>query len=193
MHPLIVSFFTKDWEYPEHGRRLKKECADLGLDSHIVELKSTGSYIKNCCMKPFFLRTCLQTFNRPVLWIDVDGSILKKPDFFLDTEWDFQAKRMGPHRKRIYHVGTIWINNTPKALEFVDKWCEKTGDMTDESSLDQTLKSQEWDFRHRDIPPEYFVIAKRPSPEAVIFHRISSGQSKQQETDLFNKYEEEIG
>lgn len=192
MYPLVVSFFTKDWEYSQHATRLREECKQLGLDSYIVEVESTGSYIKNCCIKPFFLRNCLKTFNRPILWIDVDGSIYKKPDYFLDTNWDFQAKKMPKSRSRIYHVGTIWINNTPQALEFLDKWCEKTGDMTDESSLDQTLKSKDWDLRHRDIPPEYFVIGLK-TEETVILHRLSRGESKRKERELFTKYEQQFG
>lgn len=193
MLPLIVSYYTNDWEYPEHAKRLRSECVALGLEHFIIEVESKNSYIKNCCLKPFFIRNCLNTFDRPVLWVDVDGSILKKPDFFLDTNWDFQARRMGPDRKRMYHVGTIWVNYTPQALRFVDAWCERTGDMTDESSLDQTLKSQVWDLRHRDIPPEYFVINRKPDPKTVILHRLSSGESKKNEYDKFVLYEKEIG
>lgn len=29
MLPLIVSFYTNDWEYPIHAARLKRECGRL--------------------------------------------------------------------------------------------------------------------------------------------------------------------
>ncbi len=195
MYPVIVSFFTEDWKYPEHAKRLEAECDSLGLRSYIREMPSRKGYIENSCIKPFFIRDCLEKFKSPILWIDVDGSIFAKPDFFLETDWDFQAKRMKPPRKRFYHVGTMWFNYNDRVREFVSAWCARTGDMTDESALDQTLKSRNWDLKHRDIPEEYFRILHRNIiPEGtVIGHRLSEWESKSEQADKFNKYESEIG
>ena len=195
--PLVVSFFTNDWQYPAHGLRLEKECQALGLDYRIEEHASRGGYIENSCIKPFFIRKCLQEEKRPVLWVDVDGSILKPPVFFLDLNYDFQARKINSaHRKRIWHVGTMWFNPTPETMDFVDEWCARTGDMTDESALDQTWKSRQWPLRTRDIPSEYFHILERNRPpldEVVIAHRLSNGPSKQKQAPIFNRYEEIIG
>lgn len=194
---MVVSFYTHDWQYPTHANRLQQECESLGLDYRIEEHQSRGGYIENSCIKPFFLRKCLREECRPILWIDVDGSIFKPPIFFLDDGFDFQARKMNPEqRKRIWHVGTIYLNPTPATMAFVDAWCERTGDMTDESALDQTWKSREWNLRTRDIPPEYFFIAKSERnipPNTVIAHRLSNGASKRKQTPIFNRYEEVIG
>lgn len=195
MYPVIVSFYTKDWKYPQHAQRLKKECEALGLEYMIEERPSKGGYIQNCCIKPFFILDCLKK-GRPVLWIDVDGSILQKPDFFLDHSFDFQARKMPETRRRTWHVGTMYFNPTAKTLKFVQAWCENTGDMTDESSLDQTFKSKDWGLSVRNIPSEYFRVLKpneQPSAGDVICHRLSNGQSKQQQTRQFEQYEKEIG
>ena len=196
MYPVIVSFFTKDWVYPKHAERLKKECDALGLESVIRELPSRNGYIQNTCHKPFFIRKCLEELKRPVLWIDVDGSIYSKPDFFLDTDYDFQARKMNPkHRKRTWHVGTMWFNYTPAMLTFIEEWCRRTGDMTDESALDQTWKRKEWGLRTREVPAEYFHIIRRepPPPEIVIGHRLSKGASKRKQTPYFEAYERRNG
>lgn len=192
--PLVISFFTDDWEYPAHAERLKKECDALRLQSRIERRESKGGYIQNTCIKPFFIRECLRDAKRPVLWIDVDGSILKPPTYFLDTNYDFQAKKMNPRfRTRTWHVGTMWFNYTPQMLAFIDAWCDQTGDMTDESALDQVYKRKEWGIRVRDIPQEYFFIwrgrvGKFPR-RVVIGHRLSDGESKREQTFLFNEYE----
>lgn len=195
MYPTIVSFYTQDWLYPQHAKRLRRECLNLELDCRIKEKPSQNGYIQNCCIKPFFIRECLQELKKPVLWIDVDGSIIAKPDFFLDTDWDFQARRMRPPRTRLYHVGTMWFNYNDQVLEFVDEWCRRTGDMTDESSLDQTFKFKQWELRHRDIPEEYFKILRRENEvkDGVIFHRLSNSESKRQQTEAFNEYERKFG
>lgn len=195
MYPVIISFYTNDWLYPQHANRLRAECTKLGLEYIIEERPSRGGYIQNSCIKPEFIRDCLR-LGRPVLWIDVDGSICQRPDFFLDGYYDFQAKRMGPHRKRIWHVGTMYFNPTPATMAFVDAWIDRTGDMTDESSLDQTLKAKDWGLRTREVPPEYFMFCDRhdrPPKGAVIAHRLSKSESKRQQTQEFNRYEREVG
>ena len=34
-YPLIISFYTDDWTYPQHADRLRGECDRLGLAHHI--------------------------------------------------------------------------------------------------------------------------------------------------------------
>jgi len=195
--PLIVSFFTPDWEYETHSKRLAKECEELRLDYRIERQESRGGYIQNSCIKPFYIRECLREAKRPVLWLDVDGSIFKPPAYTLRDDLDFQARKMDPtRRRRIWHVGTMWFNYTPKMLAFIDEWCARTGDMTDESSLDQTFKSRNWNLRTRDLPAEYFFIIRKEDripKNVVIGHRLSSGESKKEQTKAFNEYERLIG
>lgn len=185
---IVVSFFTA--EYRDHAPRLRSECDRLGLRHRIEELPTTGSYLRNCCLKPGFIRRCLHDERGPVLWVDVDGSILGSPTFFSDDDpFDMQAKRMGRHRKRTWHVGTMWWNYTPNALTFVDRWVENTGDMTDESSLEWTWR-EGLPLRARDIPQSYFQI-EDPSG-AVIMHRLSRTAAKRRESKIAARYEQEV-
>lgn len=196
-YPLIISFYTNDWEYPAHADRLRKECDALGLRHRIEKRTSTGSYLKNCCMKPEYIQRCVEDEKGPVLWIDVDGSIVKSPDFFLDApeEYDFQARKMDPAlRKRTWHVGTMWWNYTPASLEFIERWIDNTGEMTDESALEVTVR-QGCDMRTRDIPEEYFMWQHHYETipdRVVIFHRESRGRSKRREIYHAIKYERDV-
>lgn len=196
-HPLIVSFYTNDWTYADHAKRLRAECDVLGLRHRIEERPSTGSYLKNCCIKPTYIRDCLMDEKGPVLWIDVDGSVVRPPDFFKDSpdDYDFQAKRMDPvHRKRTWHVGTMWWNYTPAALSFIDRWIANTGDMTDESALEATIRQGD-DLRTRDIPASCFMWEhhyKRHPSDVVIYHRESRGSSKKAELPRAQRYERDV-
>ena len=194
MHPVIVSFYTPDWQYPAHAERLANECKALGLEYRIERRESTGSYLKNTCIKPTYIRECLN-MGKPILWIDVDGSIYKRPDFFLEIDAEFAARRMGPHRKRTWHVGTMYFTPTPAVIEFVDEWVRITGECSDESALEQTLRSRKWWFRCSDIPPEYFEIQtarKGRTDRTVIMHRLSNGESKRAEALFFDNYEKTV-
>lgn len=183
-YPLIISFYTNDWEYPSYGDKLKKQCDDLGLDHHIVEREGTDSYLSNCRMKPAFILECMRQFKRPLLWIDVDGGILKKPEFFVDLDVDFAAKKMPPNRNREWHVGTMWFNYSDNCLFFVTKWDEITNTNkhpTDESGLQECWDLYKNNITSTDIPEDYFLIKKANNSitkNTVIFHRLSTGESK---------------
>lgn len=176
----VISFYTKDWRYPKFAKMLEADCKRLNLTYTIEELKSTGSYLKNTCLKPKFILDKLKEFKEPVLWVDVDGSIVKEPTFFYDIDADFAAKLMPETAKRTWHVGTMWFNYNDDVLNFIERWIDNTGNISDESSLEKTW--QESPIKGIDIPKDYFrIIRFSERPQGVICHRISNGISKRQE------------
>jgi len=187
---LLISYYTENWAYPAHAHRLKQECKALKIRHRIEALQDTGSYLKNCCYKPRYILECLREEKAPVLWVDVDASILAYPEYF-DTglDYDMQAKRMKEPRKRTWHVGTIWFNYNPTVMQFLTKWAENTGACSDESSLEQTWR--EMPIKARDIPDDYFGITG-DRPFGVICHRISDSLSKKRESKFFDRYEQEV-
>ena len=148
-YPTIISFYTTDWEYPQHAERLKRECDHLGL-SHIIREYPSSGYLQNCQKKPYFIREVINEIKSPVLWIDVDASIYKLPDHFVNLDADVSLKSMILPRDRSWHVGTMWFNYTQNTLDLLDLWCNKvtsynshiklTGDHSDESALNELYK-----------------------------------------------------
>lgn len=175
----VISFFTKDWKYHQYANDLERDCINLGIPYKIEELRSTGSYLKNTCLKPRFILDKLKELRSPVLWIDCDGSLLQWPIYFYQLEVDFAAKRMPFHKARTWHVGTMWFNYTPAVLSFIERWIRNTGLISDESGLEKTWR--EVQIRALDIPAEYFKIVRDgelPSKKDVICHRISNSLLK---------------
>jgi len=178
----VISFFTEDWKYSEYAQSLVNDCERLGLPYRIEPRKNTGSYSKNTRIKPYFIRDCLMSETDNLLWVDVDGSILRYPDFLLSLhgDSDIGAKKRIDHSQDLaWHVGTLWFNNNDATRGFVDCWCDFHAS-TDDRSFDMATKK--YDVRIRDIPPEYFFIQRKTSdkvpPDTVILHRISSGEQK---------------
>lgn len=185
----LISFYTKDWQYPQHAKRLAAECDALGMPCVIEELPSTGSYLKNTCLKPQFILDKLRELKSPVLWVDVDASLLWFPDtsYYKCFNYDFAARRMSPERNRTWHVGTMWFNYTPVMIEFLERWIENTGNLSDESALEKTWQQFGATIDVVDLPPEYFYIeqrGKRPPTGTVIMHRISSSDMKRREMPI---------
>lgn len=187
----LISFYTKDWQYPQHAKRLKRECDTLGIPNLIQELPSTGSYLKNTCLKPQFILDKLKELKSPVLWVDVDASIFQYPqccdallEFYFDKSVDFAARPMSPERDRTWHVGTMWFNYKPNVIEFLEKWISNTGNLSDESALEKTWQDDGWMLDTFDLPKEYFYIERKgqPVPDGtVIMHRISDSAMKKRD------------
>lgn len=189
----LISFYTPDWKYPHHAERLKRECEALGVPYKIEELKSTGSYLRNTCLKPQYILDCLKELKSPVLWVDVDASLLRREMFYIQA--DFAARPMSPDRDRTWHVGTMWFNYTPAMIEFLEKWIENTGNLSDESALEKTWQDHGFLIETCHLPPEFFYIerkARKPSEGTIIMHRISDSAMKRREMGLA-KLKRELG
>jgi hypothetical protein len=178
MTPTIASFYTPTWEYPQHAARLRRECQILRLPHVIEERPDAGGYIANCRIKPVFLLETMRRVQAPLLWIDVDGSILRRPSA-LRPDVDFMARTMPWDRSRQWHVGTLFFNNTPGALDLLERWVAQLRDDSDEAALDRVWRLGHFP-RVAPLPASYFHVlnGRQVQPDTVIAHRLSSSPAK---------------
>ena len=186
MSVTVISYYTQDWLYPHYADQLRQSCDRFGLAHHIVERPSTGAYVGNCQIKPFFIQECLSNLGTAVLWIDADASLLALPKKMLDEESD-RYDMIGnhpvdaPHR---VHVGSIRINPTDASKQFVDAWCAEIlrRRPLDDAAFNGTWDSMQQQIRFRALPPEYFFIQRRheldPPSGTIIMHRLSRSELK---------------
>lgn len=191
---VITSFYTPDWEYPEFARQLSQNCENLNLEYYIVEKQSSGDYVKNCNIKPFFIREMLEKFKKPILWMDVDGSIVSSPNLFFTDDilnYDIAANRGRSNSEKI-HVGSIWFNYTKAAMSFVDGWCESVSNGgIDDGQFNSTWKKHKDIIKFYELPSNYFVIITKinsiPPEDSCIVHRLSNSLLKQKQKNKSNK------
>jgi hypothetical protein len=181
--PLIISFYTNDWEYPDHAARMADDCKNLGLDYHIEEKESTKDYIKNTAIKPFFVKECLETFKRPVLWVDVDGLLLQDPGL-TNMSSDFAAPEYFNKQQidRDWAVSILWFNYTTGSIKLIDDWCKCSENRTDEAGFDLAWKNLKTEITPYQLPQQYHFVKWRHSleiPEDTIFcNRLSTFEDK---------------
>lgn len=176
---MIASFNTPDPYYSQHAIRLRCECYMLGLRYEIVERPDAGGYLANCRQKPVFLLETLEKYGEPLLWVDVDGSVLKRPTA-IDYSLDFMARPKPKGRGRKWHVGTVFVNATVGGRAFLRAWVDELdGQTSDEAALDR-LWRKGFPCTSGALPPEYFEIVtgnRQPSPDTVVCHRLSGSAS----------------
>jgi len=186
--PLIISFYTDDEDYPEHAKLLSEDCERLGLDYYIEEKPSTRNYKHNCNIKPFFIKKTIEKFKKPVLWIDVDGSIISLPELFFDNkmlEYDMAANCRANDATKI-HVGSMWFNYTKSTISLIDDWCESVvSGGIDDGQFNSIWKKHKDKIQFYKLPQNYFVVLKPsnlPLPDhTCIVHRLSNTELKRKE------------
>ena len=186
-YPTVISYYTHTWKYPNYAKKMQVACKNLGVECHIVPMPDTG-WIDNTKKKPKFILDVLKELKRPVLWIDVDGTLYKTPDLFVGGyEYDWAAKRKRSSSDRTWHVGTMYFAYNPRVIRFIEAWVDEADKMdgSDELALEMLWRKQEpvvTELVIDELPVEYFQMLNANQPDAlrntVIGHRASDGDSK---------------
>ena len=187
MSVTVVSFFTPNWEYPQHAERLAEECEALNLPSLIYPLPDRGDYLSNTRHKPGAIMSGLLDTRGPVLWLDVDSSILRQPEE-LDLGLDFMAVKNTHKPDRRWHVATMFFNYTSSSLLLLGLWLQALGGWSDDEAFGRLWRDLDegappWSGKTGELPKTYLDIESTasswtPSPGAVIVARLSSSPAK---------------
>lgn len=180
----IISFYTTDWDYPKYAELLSKDCERLKTEYQIVERPSAENYVDNCNIKPFFIKECIDQYQGPVLWVDVDTTINRLPEE-LDDDDIHQFDLAGYHNQRFpdrIYVNSIWFNYTAAALKLIDRWCELVVNSIDDSAFNTALKTLGEEIKMLFLPGHQHRTLDwyyHPVPDGSYFvHRLSSSALK---------------
>lgn len=180
--PLIVSFYTPDWSYLDHAARLKEECNKLNLENYIVEIPSLNNYPKNCNIKPKFILDCLLEFQRSVLWVDVDNSIIKIPQEMVDNE-NYDIIGVSKKNHELIYVNCLCFNFTEKSKIFLKNWKDAADKFIDDGAFQQ-VKKQMSDIKILQLDETHnqtqYKTSQPVTPEACFINRLSSSDLKMQ-------------
>jgi len=141
--PLLISYYTNDHQYPQHAERLKKQLTALEIEFYIIELPSDHNRQSNCNKKMQMFKDCMDKFDRPLIWLDIDSEVLKRKEFYefyneCVEKYDFVGKDKinNPHKiltqEELFKLSqkinwdTRWsatqlfFNNTREGKEFIN-------------------------------------------------------------------------
>jgi len=176
--PIVISYYTNNWEYPDRAATLAKDCEMFCLESDIVELVDQGSWIKNTRMKGEFVHQKLEEHKRPVLWVDGDSRILKSPIGISDAA-DFAAVRAKSPSKKTWYAGTLYFNYTGPGREIARLWAKSTITGSDHMALENVWANCFTGIIH-SLPDSYCETRPEKSDTAVILTGNSKDSSKQE-------------
>ncbi len=188
--PVVISFYCGDSYYYESAERLRGDCARLGLDCDVVELrKEPGqSWIDICRRKvPFYLEM-QRKHDRAVLWVDVDSRIMRFPEVLRGATCDVAGFLRGLRYlsgfdpmsvSRFFSPFALFFNNTPRTrafLEFMAK-LEREGDAatTDDFFLQEAWRQFDQQLTVMVLPPDQAHLPDWPETERQWYYHGKSG------------------
>ena len=127
--PLVIAYFTEDTPYEDEAEVLKLSLESVGYSYMICGVPNLGSWQKNTQHKAHFIQEMLRKHpGKPLLYLDVDAVMVQPPDILDNLEADVAAVhfacRAGGTPGGELLSGTLWLANTPKCHEVVEKWLE---------------------------------------------------------------------
>lgn len=174
----IISFYTKNTIYEKEIEDLASSCKALGIDHYIEARKDLGCWEKNCCQKPLFIYECMERFNTPLLWIDADGIVLKKPQLNLGN-CDLGLYFNNIRTKHVRN-GTIYVSPTNAAKKFMLLWYKTLQKLNARKNKELTTDQpvmidliQKAPLKIAKLPIEYTQVFDRdpiPFEKTVIIH-----------------------
>ncbi len=153
--PVVISFFFGHEYYHDAANKLKMDCERLGLEHHIVEadLDPNIDWIGICRHKVQFIKNCVETINRPVLWLDIDTRLLNIPEelrssgadigFFL-KEFAYLRDFDTTTADRLIVPFALYYGNTARALKFVKKMADLEGSYKGSDATDAYFLHEAW-------------------------------------------------
>jgi hypothetical protein len=190
VEPLIVTACTAD--YQSHAREFAASARRQGLQVRVLRYRDQGAWIDNCRQKPILLDALLRRRGgepaRPLLWVDADGLVLRRPDpellRSLASGCDFAACPSRAGLGRRYCTGTLWINAAPAAARFVACWAGlcRQSEGTDEAALDRVVRTGVPGVRLGELPFTWGWLPRDGPRTArtVIAHRLSGNARRAQ-------------
>lgn len=125
----LVSFYAdrpdSNKYYENASKHFRIKCKELNLDYYVDELKFDGmDYWQITRQKPQFILQCLERFKETVVWVDIDDTIIAKPEH-LDCDIGFQIFPKDYHHKRSrgkIAASGVSFNYTEKSIIFLKEW-----------------------------------------------------------------------
>ncbi len=120
--PLFIAFYTSG-DYAKDAKLLKFSLDALKLESEFVDVGPMASWDQATHRKPTFIREMQAKYpDRPLVYIDVDAIVLRKPELF----WRMGGVDVAAYGRRSVGIfsGTIYFAPTDAARAVVDRWIE---------------------------------------------------------------------
>lgn len=176
----VVTFYTEATPYQDLLEPWVRSLRAHGVTSFVAEsMPKAGNWEQNTNLKPEAIRRAWQTLDEPIVWLDIDAELRKRPDLFwslAETDTDFGCHYRNRGGRPELLSGTLYFGQTQKAGEILDHWCVSAARNQfewDQRNLQTVIRSL-GGIKAAELPPEYCAIDFMNVADPVVFHKQAS-------------------
>lgn len=155
MTPIVVTGYTP--RYEDHARKLEAMALAYEWDLIAIPYADRGCWMANVQAKAEIVKQGFDKAHRPILWVDADNQIRRKPNRGF---WEYLAehhdaagpsiKAMGTtSRPRVYFDSVLWFNRTHAAEELIQAWVDFSVACAKPSNTEEHLEAARAKMGHK--------------------------------------------
>ena len=175
---IVCSFYTLDTPYVEVAKKYLLTSLNklIEIKFDIAAIPNLGSWQKNTCYKPKFIKQMLKTHKENIVMVDCDAEILQYPTLFENIPLEYNVgchildrekwynKKINPSKE--FLTGTMFWRNNQRSKNILDMWDERINGyskdiMVEQKSLPIILK--EMNEPIFELPLSYCYIKTLPN------------------------------
>jgi len=195
---VISSYYTLNTPYVDAAHKyILSTISTLKVKSDIRGVYSLGSWQKNTLYKSTFIREMMDRHpDDNIVFVDCDAEVLRYPELFdnIPEQYDIAAHILDrgrwynkPFNEMELLTGTLFVRNTARAREIVDKWvgeCYNSG-IWEQKILQIVLKDMNVPIF--ELPIEYCYMKTMPNglepfirvkDPVIVHHQLSRSLKK---------------
>jgi hypothetical protein len=178
--PVYVSYHTADYE--AGAKRLRASLARFGLDHDVQHVEPSGSWDDCCRNRHAYINAMLDRHAPdPVVWIDCDCSVLKRPTLFDELAQMGASYDVGLLCRPSGIIGGV-IYAGQSSRWFWDLCQKQTGDADSQvTAAYKIARAEGLDFKVWPLEPSYqycpwlmTVESGLPQDKVVILHAMAA-------------------
>jgi tetratricopeptide (TPR) repeat protein len=183
----VASMFTIGTGYEMEIKKLRTGLDKFKVKYELIGVKPQASWEKNTQMKPHIIKSVMEKYQTPVVWIDADATIHKPLDFFTSINGDVSYHTLTwnkgqPNEFNEMLVGTLWFEYNQKSADFLNAWINlnNQNNYPDGKNFQTVMEA----MPHMDkvpLPADYIKIFDNElieSKDPVIIHNQASRKFK---------------
>jgi hypothetical protein len=165
---IYFAYYTQHTLYESLAKCLEKDFNRFNL-SYCLQREPHQTRFKNLLLRPLLIAQTLEEYNQPIVSLDVDCRILRKPTIFDTLSCDIACRL---YNEKTPILGTIYLEPTHNTFNFLKQWYVL---MKESGNNQQTPFRKLWRSLplNKGILPDEYAVLKREGErfkESVIVH-----------------------
>jgi hypothetical protein len=172
--PLFFSYHTNQ-HYADLAAGLKTSLERLGLEHFVMKADDKGSWACNVLAKAAMIQTAMDRFKCPIIWIDADCRVLRRPVELLECSADLAAHFLVPTAAC---TAVLYLDDSPQIRRLLSQWdIEMRNHPADQEAFNAALRVCRKELVVHGLGPEYCWqpwFVPRREPPIMIEHLANS-------------------